>query len=100
MPKTTCIIFLGFVTLAACHRQEEAPLPFQLVHLNYSTEDGLWAYAPEAYFFILDDSTTFDDSTGVPALAFVSIALGLVLAPLLWVVEQRVATTAAAARPG
>ncbi|MEO6038014.1 MAG: hypothetical protein ABIQ93_06330 [Saprospiraceae bacterium] len=63
------ILFLSFLEIfllsACCRSNDESPLPFQIVHLNYSIEDGLWTYYPEDYFFILDDSTVFDDSTGI-----------------------------------
>lgn len=65
MKKATCTILLCLVALAACRRSDdELPPPYQTVHLNYSIEDGLWSYADEDYYFVISDSTTFDDSTG------------------------------------
>lgn len=65
MKKATCITLLCVVALASCHPpDDDPPPPYQVVHLNYSIEDGLWSYADQDYFFVISDSTTFDNSTG------------------------------------
>lgn len=65
MQKSTSILLLCFLALANCHPPPDDPPPFQTIQLNYSIEDGLWAYAQPDRFFVLTDQTTFDDSTGL-----------------------------------
>ncbi|MEO6037134.1 MAG: hypothetical protein ABIQ93_01895 [Saprospiraceae bacterium] len=63
--KKANLIGTVLLALAACHQRNDDPPPYQIIHLNYSIEDGLWTYAAADYFFILDDSITFNDSTGL-----------------------------------
>lgn len=65
MKTASCTTLLCAVVLAACHPDNDHAPPYQTIQLNYSIEDGLWSYADHDYFFVLSDTTTFDDSTGL-----------------------------------
>lgn len=59
-------MLLCIFALTACQRpDDELPMSYQTIQLNYSIEDGLWSYAAEDRFFVTSDATTFDDSTGI-----------------------------------
>lgn len=66
MKQAIYFILSSVVTLTACHRPEDdRPMSYQTLQLNYSAEDGLWSYEDEDRFFVTSDITSFDESTGI-----------------------------------